>query len=97
VSGQANGLACSLTLTDEALQLIADRAAAIVLASGDSAGGWPEWMGVGTAARYLDMSIERVRKLKDRGVLPCYQEAPGCRVFFRRVDLDAAMAFGRVP
>jgi len=52
---------------------------------------WPEWMSVETAARYLDVSEERVRKLKDRGALTCYQEGPGCRVFFRRTELDQAM------
>jgi excisionase family DNA binding protein len=54
------------------------------------AGGfdWPEWMSVDTAARYLDASEERVRKLKDRKEIPHYQEGPGCRVFFRRSELD---------
>ena len=52
---------------------------------------WPEWMGVETAARYLDVTVERVRKLKERGRLPCYQEGPGCRVFFRRSELDEWM------
>ena len=57
-------------------------------ADGDA---WPEWMSVETAARYLDVSEERVRKLKDRREIPHYQEAPGCRVFFRRSDLDEWM------
>lgn len=53
---------------------------------------WPEWMSVETAARYLDVSPERVSKLKARGLLPCYQDGPGCRVFFNRRELDEAMA-----
>ena len=44
-------------------------------------------MNVETAARYLDVPEERVRKLKDRRVIPYYQDGPGCRVFFRRAEL----------
>lgn len=52
---------------------------------------WPEWMCVETAARYLDVPKERVRKLKARHEIPFHQEGPGCRVLFRRRDLDAWM------
>lgn len=53
---------------------------------------WPEWMSVQTAARYLDISPERLSKLKQRGTIPHHQEGGrGCRVFFKRVDLDAWM------
>jgi excisionase family DNA binding protein len=58
----------------------------------EAEGGWPAWMSVETAARYLDVSPERVRKLQARGKLPYYQHAPGCRVFFNRRELDCAMA-----
>jgi excisionase family DNA binding protein len=54
-------------------------------------------MSVETAARYLDVSPERVRKLQARGVLPYYQEGPGCRVFFNRRELDDAMIVHRAP
>jgi excisionase family DNA binding protein len=87
-----------LVLPDSLVEHIAERAAEILRASAtaphDSA--WPEWMSVPTAARYLDVSEERVRKLKDRGAIRCHQEAPGCRVFFRRSDLDEAMAALRI-
>jgi excisionase family DNA binding protein len=53
--------------------------------------GWPEWMSVETAARYLDVPPERVRKLKDRREIPFHQEGVGCRVFFARRDLDEWM------
>jgi excisionase family DNA binding protein len=52
------------------------------------AASWPEWMSVETAARYLDASPERLRKLVARREIPFHQEAPGCRVFFARRDLD---------
>jgi Helix-turn-helix domain len=60
------------------------------------ADGWPEWMSVETAARYLDVSEERVRKFKDRRAIPYYQEAPNCRVFFCRAELDQWMHEARV-
>ncbi len=57
---------------------------------------WPEWMSVETAATYLDISEERVRKLKDRHGIPYYQDGPGCRIFFYRSELDEWMSgFGR--
>jgi excisionase family DNA binding protein len=53
--------------------------------------GWPDWMGVETTARYLDVSPERVRKLIAARRIPYSQEAPGCRVFMRRSALDGWM------
>lgn len=86
----------TLRLDADALDAIAERAAAIVLGrlreERNDGASWPEWMSVETAARYLDASPERVRKLAARGELPFSQEAPGCRVFFRRSELDEAMA-----
>lgn len=58
---------------------------------------WPAWMSVETASRYLDVSPERLRKLQARREIPFHQEAPGCRVFFRRHDLDEWMAAFRLP
>jgi excisionase family DNA binding protein len=57
---------------------------------------WPEWMRIETAARYLDVPVERVRKLVARRKIPFHQEGRGCRVFFARRDLDAWMAEFRV-
>jgi excisionase family DNA binding protein len=56
---------------------------------------WPEWMNVDTAAGYLDCAKERIRKLVARRDIPFHQEAPGCRIFFRRQELDAWMAASR--
>jgi excisionase family DNA binding protein len=77
----------------ELVEAIAARAAEIVverLQVGQQS--WPEWMGIETAAQYLDVSPERLRKLQARRRLPFHQEGPGCRVFFRRSELDVAMA-----
>lgn len=50
------------------------------------------WMSVATAARYLDVSEERLRKLIQRREVPFYQEAPRCRVLLNRADLDNWMS-----
>jgi excisionase family DNA binding protein len=55
----------------------------------------PEWMNVETAAAYLDCTPERLRKLIARREIPFHQEAPGCRIFFRRQELDEWMTASR--
>jgi len=60
------------------------------------AAAWPEWMAIESAARYLDVAVERVRKLHARREIPFYQEGKGCRVFFRRSELDEWMARNRI-
>jgi excisionase family DNA binding protein len=83
----------TLWLPPEAVEEIAARVVEIVLEKVRvDRENWPEWMSVETAARYLDVSPERVRKLQSRREIPFHQEGPGCRVFFRRSDLDGAMA-----
>jgi excisionase family DNA binding protein len=58
---------------------------------------WPEWMSVETASRYLDCSPERIRKLIASHRLPAHQEAPGCRVFLHRPELDHTMSHPGEP
>jgi excisionase family DNA binding protein len=80
-------------LLHQTLETLRDEIRIAVLADlrADVLPQWPEWLSISTAAVYLDMSEERVRKLQARGVLPYHQEGPGCRVFFKRTDLDATM------
>ena len=58
---------------------------------------WPEWMAIDTAARYLDVSPQRLRKQVAQRQIPFHQEDKGCRVLFRRSDLDEWMTSFRVP
>lgn len=53
--------------------------------------GWPAFMDAATAASYMGVSVERVRKLAAGGKLAYHQEAPAHRITFARSDLDAAM------
>jgi excisionase family DNA binding protein len=57
--------------------------------------GWPEWMDVRTAAKYLGCEPGVVRKLVERRRVPYTQEGPGCKVWIARRDLDAYMEAGR--
>lgn len=57
---------------------------------------WPEWMAIETASRYLDVSPQRIRKLVSHRQIPFHQEDRGCRILFRRADLDEWMARFRV-
>ena len=83
----------TLQLPEELVEAIALRAADIAVERLQvELQAWPEWMGIVTAARYLDVSVERLRKLQARRQLPFHQKGRGCRVFFRRSELDEAMA-----
>jgi excisionase family DNA binding protein len=74
------------------LEAIAARAAELVLQELDARQPeWPEWMNIDTAARYLDVTPDRLWKLKRAGRIPFVQDGPGARVFFGRSDLDAWM------
>jgi excisionase family DNA binding protein len=77
-----NGVGVPVELDQQALD---DIAAALSPTTADS---WPAWMSVDTAARYLDVSPERLRKLQARRAIPYHQEGTGCRVLFCRRDLD---------
>ena len=102
MTAQPPGPPLTLSLSHAAAATLASRAADEVMARlADCAErdgrGWPEWMSAETAACYLDISEERIRKLKDRHEIPYYQEGPGCRMFFRRTELDDWMATFRRP
>jgi excisionase family DNA binding protein len=83
----------AITVPAEAIEVIVEMTVERVRAElgdrGDEA--WPEWMSVPTAARYLDISEERLRKLIGRRQVPFYQEGPGCRISFCRSELDEWM------
>jgi hypothetical protein len=87
-----------LSLPPEAFEVIAQRAAEIVLesmGSKESCEGWPEWLDVKTAARYLSCEVGAVRKLYERRKVPHYQEGPGCKVYLRRCELDSYLVANR--
>jgi excisionase family DNA binding protein len=70
-------------------KLVARVAAAVVehlgrASSDDSA----EWLDSRSAAKYLGVHRDTLRKLAAERAIPVYQDGRGCKLFFRRSDLD---------
>lgn len=75
-----------LTVTAEEFEALADKVAE--LEARPAVEPWPEHMSVETAARYLDMTREALRKLVQRRKVAYSQECKGGRLSFARIDLD---------
>ena len=84
-------------LVDALAAAVSERILARLHALPATAEPWPEWMAIETAARYLDVSPQRLRKLVARRQIPYHQEDKGCRILFRRTDLDHWMSGFHVP
>lgn len=90
----------SLAIPDELIDAIAAAVAQQllpVLHSTEDRETWPAWMAIETAAHYLDVSPQRLRKLVAQRQIPFHQEGRSCRVLFRRSDLDEWMSGFRIP
>jgi excisionase family DNA binding protein len=48
-----------------------------------------DWFDTRAAAEYLGVHRDTVRRLATERTVPSEQEGPGCKLFFRRSDLDA--------
>lgn len=69
----------------------AERVAAAVVArlGAASSEAVPEWLESRRAAEYLGVHRDTLRKLAAERAIPAEQDGPGCKLFFRRSDLDA--------
>jgi hypothetical protein len=47
------------------------------------------WLDSHSAAQYLGMSRNALHKLTAERAIPFEQEGPGCKLFFKRAELDA--------
>lgn len=65
--------------------LVAERLTTRLGATADA----DEWLDTRAAAAYLGVHRDTVRRLAAEKVVPSEQEKPGCKLFFRRSDLDA--------
>lgn len=79
-----------LGLLDALFDKLAAHVAAAVLehlgvASSDDTS---EWLDSRSAAEYLDVHRDTLRKLAAEGAIPVHQDGRGCKLFFRRADLD---------
>ena len=76
---------------DELVGRLADLVAAVVAARlvasrNDES---DEWMDTRRAAEYLGIHRDSLRRLAAERTIPAEQAAAGCKLFFRRSDLDA--------
>ena len=78
------------SVLDQLLAHIADRLAAAItdrLALSDDRPD--EWFDSRHAAEYLGVHRDTLRKLAAERAIPSEQDGPGCKLYFRRSDLDA--------
>jgi excisionase family DNA binding protein len=73
-------------LLNQLVELVADRVAARLAAPTPAV---DEWLDTRAAADYLGVHRDTVRRLAAERTVPSEQEGPGCKLFFRRSDLDA--------
>lgn len=75
---------------DALIAEVADRVAAAVVAQIGTASSdaLPEWLDSRRAAEYLGVHRDTLRKLAAERAIPAEQDGPGCKLFFRRADLD---------
>ena len=86
----SDGAGAELLVLDALFDKLAARVAAAVLEHlGRASNDEPEkWLDSRTAAEYLDVHRDTLRKLAAERAIPVHQDGRGCKLFFRRSDLD---------
>lgn len=59
--------------------------------------GAEEWLDSRSAAEYLNVHRDTLRKLAAERAIPSEQDGPGCKLYFRRSDLDTWRRSGGRP
>jgi len=78
------------SLDDEALDSLAERLAPRLARRLESAvRPEDEWLTAKGAARHLGVSVTALHKLTSARMIPFEQDGPGCKLWFRRAELDA--------
>jgi excisionase family DNA binding protein len=88
-----------LSVLDAVIEDLASRVAAVVVSrlGGIREQDASEWLDSRGAAKYLGVHRDTLRKLAAERTIPSHQDGRGCKLFFRRSDLDAwRTAGGRV-
>jgi excisionase family DNA binding protein len=95
--GTHNAVDTTRSADDESPQLIdilidrlADRVATALAQrlAAPTAQADAEWLDSRAAAEYLGLHRDTLRRLAAERAIPAEQDAPGCKLFFRRPDLD---------
>src|SRR5437764_13689804 len=90
--------AAALSLVDQLVDRLADRIAGVIAERVGSADPTDaEWFDSRGPAEYLGVHRDTLRKLAAERAIPSEQEGAGCKLYFRRVDLDAWRRSGGRP
>ena len=93
VIGERTGLVDQLLA--QLADLVADAVAARLIAP--RALGADEWLDTRRAAEYLGIGRDSLRRLAAERAIPTEQAGVGCKLFFRRSELDAWRCSGTAP
>ncbi len=86
-------------LIDQLLGRLADLVVERLMLRGGAEGDQraDDWMDARTAATYLGLHRDTLRKLAAERAVPVHQDGPGCKLYFRRGELDDWRRSGRAP
>ncbi len=76
------------SLDDEALDLLARKLAPRLISHLPGDRQIDPWLSAGDAARHLGLTLNAIHKLTAARTIPFEQEGPGCKLWFRRSELD---------
>jgi excisionase family DNA binding protein len=91
----SDGNAVLNQLLVELADLVADRVAAKLVAPARQRAD--EWLDTRRAAEYLGIGRDSVRRLAAERAIPTEQAGVGCKLYFRRSDLDEWRCSGSSP
>jgi excisionase family DNA binding protein len=91
-----------ISILDALIDQLADRLAKRLRgpashAPGPASNGDDEWFDSRHAAAYLGVHRDTLRKLAAERAIPCEQDGPNCKLYFRRSDLDVWCRSGGRP
>ena len=94
--GPKSGRELESPIIDELVDRLAERVAALLSQRLPSDSDQrDEWFDSRHAAEYLGVHRDTLRKLAAKHAIPSEQEGPGCKLYFRRSDLDGWRHGGR--
>ena len=96
----AAGNAVDLAVVDVLLGQLADLVVQRLIERTETEQPVKEWLDARGASEYLGIHRDTLRKLAAERALPAHQDGPGCKLYFRRDELDEWRRLsraGRVP
>lgn len=87
-----------LSIIDQLVERLAERVATLLTERLSSeSNSRDEWLDSRHAAEYLNVHRDTLRKLAAKRAIHSEQDGPGCKLYFRRSDLDAWRRGGGRP